>query len=113
MNSSKTVRVLEKIIGHIERTLEYCNGQTFDSFMTNRMLQEACIYNVLQVGELSKTGLDAEFTAAHPEVAWKQMYGMRNRMVHDYEGLRLKTVWLTISEDFPELIKKLQSILDT
>lgn len=104
---------MKKIIGHIEHTLDYCDGLTFDSFMSNRMLQEACIYNILQVGELSKAGLDAEFTAAHPEIAWNQMYGMRNRMVHDYEGLRLKTVWLTISEDFPTLKKELQSILDT
>ncbi|MEG1814203.1 MAG: HepT-like ribonuclease domain-containing protein, partial [Clostridia bacterium] len=103
MNNDKAQQVLRKIIGHIEHTLEYCQGQTFDSFMENRMLQEACIFNILQVGELSKVGLAQEFTDAHPQIAWNQMYGMRNRMVHDYEGLRLKTVWLTISEDFPTL----------
>ena len=80
--------------------------------MSNRMLQEACIFNILQIDELAKTGLDTDFVEAHPQIAWNQMYGMRNRMVHDYEGLRLKTVWLTISDDFPGLRRDLQAILD-
>lgn len=92
--------------------MEYCAGQTFDSFISNRMLQEACIFNVLQVGELSKVGLDEAFIAAHSEIPWNQMYGMRNRLVHDYEGIRLKVVWATINNDFPDLKNALQSILD-
>ena len=113
MSNDKIRHVLSKIIDHVEHAVEYCQGHTFETFMSNRMLQEACIFNVLQVGELSKVGLSAEFTNAHPQIAWNQMYGMRNRMVHDYEGLRLKTVWLTITEDFPALRKDLLSILDS
>ena len=113
MSSNKTKQVLNKIIAHIDHTIEYCEGQTFETFMNNRMLQEACIFNVLQVGELSKAGLSKEFTEAYPQIAWNQMYGMRNRMVHDYEGLRLKTVWLTINDDFPGLRQELQSIRDS
>lgn len=113
MSNDKNTRVLKKIIDHIDHTLDYVNGITFDGFMANRMLQEACIFNVLQVGELAKVGLDEVFTSAHPEIAWKQMYGMRNRIVHDYEGIRLKIIWATISEDFPVLKKQLQAIYDT
>ena len=112
MSSDKTRRVLQKIIGHIEHTMEYCAGHTFDSFMNNRMLQEACIFNVLQIGELSKVGLDDGFTQQYPQIAWNQMYGMRNRLVHDYEGVRLKIVWETISSDFPRLKKQLLGILE-
>jgi len=112
MNGNKDCRVLAKIISHIDHTLEYCAGYDFDSFMENRMLQEACIFNVLQIGELSKIGLSSAFTSQYPQIPWKQMYGMRNRLVHDYEGIRLKIIWSTISEDFPMLRDQLQEILE-
>lgn len=110
MNGNKDRQVLAKIIAHIDHTVEYCAGQSFDSFMENRMLQEACIFNVLQIGELSKVGLSDAFTSQYPQIPWKQMYGMRNRLVHDYEGIRLKVIWETISEDFPMLRNQLQEI---
>ncbi len=40
----------------------------------------------------------------HPEIMWRQMRGMRNRIVHDYEGIRMEIVWDTINNDFPELL---------
>ena len=79
--------------------------------MNNRMLQEACIFNLLQIGELSKLGLDAGFMTSYPHIPWRQMYGMRNRLVHDYEGIRLQIVWETISTDFPSLKTSLEAIL--
>ena len=112
MNDNKDLHVLAKIIMHIEHTLEYCAGHCFESFMADRMLQEACIFNVLQIGELSKVGLSSTFIAQYPLIPWKQMYGMRNRLVHDYEGIRLKVIWSTISEDFPVLHEQLQEILN-
>ena len=51
MSNDKSRRILEKIVTHIDHTLEYCQGQTFESFMNNRMLQEACIFNLLQIGD--------------------------------------------------------------
>ena len=112
MNNDKSRQILQKIITHIDHTLEYCNGHNFESFMDNRMLQEACIFNILQIGELSKLGLDAGFTQQYPSLPWNQMYGMRNRLVHDYEGVRLKIVWQTISMDFTPLKEQLSRILD-
>ena len=79
--------------------------------MDNRMLQEACIFNLLQIGELSKLGLDEGFVVSYPHIPWRQMYGMRNRLVHDYEGIRLQIVWETISTDFPSLKTSLEAIL--
>ena len=112
MSSEKSRQILRKIITHIDHTLEYCQGESFESFMNNRMLQEACIFNILQIGELSKLGLDEGFTRQYPDIPWHQMYGMRNRLVHDYEGVRLRIVWETISKDFGPLKATLESILN-
>ena len=96
---------------HIDHTLEYCNGLSFDGFSCNRMLQEACVFDILQIGELAKNGLDNSFIAEHPDIPWKQMYGLRNRIAHDYEGIRMKIVWTTITEDFAPLRKTLFTAL--
>ncbi|MBQ8953389.1 MAG: DUF86 domain-containing protein [Clostridia bacterium] len=93
--------------------MEYCDGCDFEAFMANRMLQEACVFNILQIGELAKNGLDESFTNAHADIPWRQMYGLRNRIAHDYEGIQMRIVWETISNDFPALRRALEAILDT
>ena len=111
MSSNRIVQSLRKIISHIDHTLEYCEGVSFDAFMRNRMLQEACVFNILQIGELSKNGLDEAFAAMHPEIPWRQMYGLRNRIAHDYKGIQMKIVWETITYDFRPLRDSLSRIL--
>ena len=69
------------------------------------------MFNLLQIGELSRNGLDEAFITAHPEVPWRQMYGMRNRIAHDYEGIRMRIIWETISQDFGPLRDTLKTIL--
>jgi uncharacterized protein with HEPN domain len=53
---------------------------------------------------------DDAFTRAHPEIPWREMYGLRNRIVHDYEGVNLRLVWEIISEDIPELNSTLRAL---
>ncbi len=113
MNNKRIAQTLKKIIAHIDHTLEYSRGLDFDAFMKNRMLQEACVFNILQIGELARNGLDDAFTAAHPQIPWRQMYGLRNRIAHDYEGIRMQIVWETITQDFEPLEAALSEILKT
>ena len=103
MSMNKTAQIIEKIIAHMQKTLGYCDGKTFEDFLDDSMLQEACVFNVLQIGELSNL-LDRTFYAAHPSIPWHSMYGMRNRLVHDYDGIKLRIVWDTITGDYPELL---------
>ena len=54
---------------------------------------------------------DDSFTDALPEIPWREMYGLRNRIVHDYEGVNLKLVWEIIQGDLPELEEALKKLL--
>ena len=108
MNDGKFDQIRRKMLEHIRHTMEYCGDVTEEEFLSNRMLQEACIFNVLQVGELAAKVIEYHLDQEHPEMMWRQMRGMRNRIVHDYEGIRLGIVWDTIQHDFPDLLRKLQ-----
>ena len=113
MSDKRNTQALRKIIAHIDHTLEYCNGMEYDAFMDNRMLQEACVFNIMQIGELARNGIGENFTALHPEIPWRQMYGLRNRIAHDYEGIQMKIVWETITQDFLPLKAALSQILSS
>jgi uncharacterized protein with HEPN domain len=54
--------------------------------------------------------VDEEFEQKHTDIPWRQVYGLRNRIVHDYEGVNLKLVWEIIETDLPELMEMLKKI---
>ena len=94
----------------MRKVLDYCRGYDYAAFSADSKLVEACVFNLSQLGELRKVA-DDSFTAAHPEIPWREMYGLRNRIVHDYEGVNLKLVWEIIQGDLPELEEALKKLL--
>ena len=103
MNRNKTDQIREKISRHIQHTLNYCLNVTYEEFHSNQMLQEACIFNVLQVGELAAKAIEYGLDEEYPGIEWRQMRGMRNRIVHDYAGLDSFIVYNTIKNDLDPL----------
>ena len=71
------------------------------------MRVEACVFNLMQIGELAKTALSDEAKNQITTIPWKQLYGMRNRIVHGYSGI----VWDTIHDDLPDLQKEIKKYL--
>lgn len=103
----KTEMIIDKLVAHAEKLMGYSAGQTYESFSENTMLVEACVFNLSQMGELCRI-IDESFEKNHSEIPWRQMNGLRNRIVHDYEGVNLKLVWEILSNDIPDLLKRLQ-----
>ena len=98
----KNERILQKMYHYTMKLIDYCTGYVYDSFTKDTKLVEACVFNLIQLGELCRVA-DDKLTELYPEIPWHEIYGLRNRIVHDYEGVNLKLVWEIISEDIPEL----------
>ena len=106
--NSRDRQVLEKISGHIQSVLDYCEDcRDLAEFQESSMRVEACVFNLMQIGELAKTSLSEEIKEEIKTIPWKQIYGLRNRIVHGYAGVEMKIVWDTIREDLPSLKKEL------
>lgn len=75
------------------------------------MRVEATVFNLMQIGELAKTSLSDETKEQITAIPWRQIYGMRNRIVHGYDGVNMLIVWETVSEDIPQLNRELAKIL--
>lgn len=67
-------------------------------------------FSLAQIGELSGHIFD-ELREQHQEIPWKQIKGMRNLIIHDYDGIKMSIVEQTVEEDIPSLKMKLEEIL--
>ena len=101
------VEIVTKIISLSEKIVSYVQNLNYDSFSKNEITVEACAFNLGQIGELAHRLTD-EFQNTYLNIPWKSIYGMRNRIIHDYDGVNLKVVWETISDDLPQLIEELK-----
>lgn len=105
-------KVLHKIIEHAERVVEYSIPyNSLDEFSQNSMAVEACVFNIMQIGELAHSALGEETKAAITSIPWKDIYGMRNRIVHGYADVSMEVVWDTAKNDMQPLIDELQEAL--
>jgi uncharacterized protein with HEPN domain len=102
--------IMEKLLGYTEKILAYCKGETYSSFVMDTKLVEACVFNLSQMGELCRA-VDDDFAQNHAEIPWREMYGLRNRIVHDYEGVNMCLVWDIIRDDLPELSSLIRTAL--
>lgn len=101
--------IVGKLIAYAEKVIGYCADINYAQFSANPMLVEACVFNLGQMGELANR-VDDTFAGAHPEIPWRYIYGLRNRIVHDYEGVNLLLIWQIIRDDLPELRENLLKI---
>lgn len=105
-------KVLERIYQHIQSVLAYCEEcNSLDEFEEDTMRVEATVFNFLQIGELAKAKLSDDAKNKMSDIPWKYIYGMRNRIVHRYEGVDMRIVWDTVQEDFPTLKEAIEKNL--
>ena len=110
---SKDFRVLEKLLQHTDAIMRYCQSCTqLSDFEADSMRVEATVFNLMQIGELAKTSLSNHVKEQITTIPWQQLYGMRNRIVHGYDGVNMLIVWETVSEDIPQLNRELARIIE-
>jgi uncharacterized protein with HEPN domain len=82
-----------------------------ESFFADRKTQDAVMRNLEIIGEATKC-LSIPFKDAHPNISWKPIAGMRDKLVHDYFGVDLRLVWDVVERDLPTLMLKVAQILE-
>ncbi len=106
----KNHRSITKIINYIDTILVYTKDVNYEGFVDNTMLVDACVFNLSQIGELVSK-LDEEYVNNYSEIPWFKMRGLRNRIVHDYEGVNLKLIWEIIDHDLKILKSQLSDLV--
>ncbi len=101
---------LKHILDAIKLLREYLKDKSYEDFKNNRMLQDAVIREIEIIGEATKN-LSEEFRNKYPDIPWRQIAGMRDKLIHGYFGVDLDAVWDTATKDIPQLKIKIQEII--
>jgi uncharacterized protein with HEPN domain len=83
----------------------YIEGMDEAAFLTDKRTQQAVILNIVIIG-------DGNFLERHPDVPWRNMKGMCNRIAHGYFDIDLHLVWETVRTALPELLERLPALLE-
>ena len=106
----KTKRQLENILMFAKRAHDRTHSITLDEFMKDEFLQDAVLYCLGQVGETAANIPDEE-QEKYPDLFWRQMIGLRNRLFHEYEEIDLSRVFAITQEPIARLVESLESLL--
>ncbi len=104
------VLYLDHIQDCINKIRAYTIGLNENEFMKNSLVQDGVIRNFEIIGEATKQ-LDLDFRNKYPDIEWKKISGMRDKLIHDYIGVDLWAVWGVVENIIPMLDLQIQEII--
>lgn len=109
MSLNRSTDYLEHIRLAASNACGFIEGMPHSEFMADTRTQQAVIMSLVIIGEAATKMMDRhpEFVQLHPEVPWRSMRGMRNRIAHGYFDINLETVWQTVTTALPDLLTHL------
>lgn len=112
MSENRLTDYLDHMYQAATDACSFVDGITKGQFFADKRTQQAVIMSLIIVGEAATKVMDgyAEFARAYPQVPWRNMRGMRNRIAHGYFDINLDVVWDTVQMALPDLLKQLSVI---
>ncbi len=102
---------LRHILESARKAARFANGRSSGDLFSDEMLLLA-ITRLLEIIGEAATGISEEFKARYPEIPWRQMSGMRNRLIHGYFDVEPRLVWETVVTELPFLIEQVQAVIE-
>lgn len=100
------------ILEAARRARSFVEDLTDGVFLDDLKTQSAVLHQLTVLGEATRR-VSEEYRSSHPDLPWKEMAGLRSRIVHDYDEVDLDQVWTVLQKDLPDLISKLETIAKT
>ena len=99
----------DDLLGACEKVMSYSHGLSREQFEESGLNYDATLWNVQLYGEAAKNIPD-EVKNQMPEVPWRELIGMRNRLAHGYFGINNEILWRVVAVETPKLHKALKNI---
>ena len=100
-----------KMIEYIDKALKYTKNYNYEQFCKDEKTIDATVFAISQIGELVKN-ISKETMKKYSNIEWNMIKGLRNRIVHDYDGISLKSIWFVLENDLEQLKEDIQKIID-
>ena len=95
---------IEKIRKDLEFIVEHMRNVDMEELNADEVLLDSMLFRMIQISENAKK-LSDEHKNRYKNIPWNALYGLRNRIVHDYGNVDLNVVYDTLKEDIPELLE--------
>ena len=110
MSSRRDNDYLEDMREAMQRIIAYTEGLTYQDFLIDIKTQDSVIRNLQVVGEAAKR-VSSVFRKAHPILPWKEMAGLRDKVVHDHFGIRHSIIWAVARQELIVLLPQIEALL--
>jgi uncharacterized protein with HEPN domain len=110
MSKRRDQDYLSDIREAIQRIAAYTAGLNYEQFMQDNKTQDAVVRNLEIIGEATKN-LSSRLRKTYPQIPWRDLAGMRDKMIHHYFGINYEIVWTIAKEELPGLVSQIQDIL--
>ena len=100
---------INDLIEACEDILSFTKGMSYSDFASDRKTVNAVIRSLEVIGGATKN-LPASFRDNYPDIPWKQMAGMRDKLIHEYFGVDIQMVWQVIECHIPNILPLLKEI---
>ncbi len=109
--SKEPIQFLKHIADECNYLLSISENLTKDNFLDDETLKRAVVRSLEIIGEATKK-IPADFKVKWGSIQWKNMAGMRDRLIHDYMGVNYSIVWDVLKNKIPELTHQIQEVLE-
>lgn len=106
---NKDIMILEKILKYISEIRIFIMDYSYEDFISDRKTINACVFDLGQIGELAGK-ISKEIQKEYTNIEWRGIKALRNRIVHDYDGVNLNMIWEFLTTELNDLEEQLKEI---
>jgi uncharacterized protein with HEPN domain len=101
---------IKDILQNMRDAEQFIQGMTYEQFVADKKTMNAVLRSIEVIGEAAKRVPD-DVRAQYPQIPWKEMAGMRDKVIHLYFSVDNETVWLVVKERIPSLQPLIEQIV--